>query len=645
MLAILDCWRTARYRPALTAGALTLISVLWAGTGQSEAVAASLRPLVERDSLALVLCYVGWWLLLRSLGYAADRLRGGTTVPPLSRSSSPDRPQYEDAAGRGTRTEYLSAFAIVTLLTVAIAWPTLLLGLPNAGGHRLRSDDALLRQPDPPPAFTRPPSWLWDPSVSSALFDPWAYTNYQPHDLLAAQALRVGEWPLWNPYNGFGAPILANGQASPLFPLKLPLYLLLNSGLVPASLAFSYYLLLRLWLAGCGTYLWARAAGLGHQAALLAALVFMFSGPLLTQFHGVTATPGTLLPLVLWACERFVRRLTWRAATTVGLALAVLSLSGHLVPVAYTGVAALVYTVLRARQQATILGRRVWPRLGRGASIIALVALGPALLTALPFWELSQQGAARPLGAIGQATWSAAFNGWLLPMLLHVIALPGGPLSIAVGSLAVVLAAIAILRFRSHPLATVLVGALGASLLMILTNTPTNVLISVRASFGSSYATAPVAFALAGLAGVGLDLLLTIRRTQGMRAALTALLGPILGLGLIGVALFDLAHDATRSPTWLVYTPLLLGVALAPPARRWLRGQLPAGRAREPIIRIALAGAVLLLVPLLILGARQVYRDWVGERLIGTMQGPDGRFAWTAARTGGGTWRLYIRGE
>ena len=277
MLTTLDRWRTARYRPALTAGVLTLISVLWAGTGQSEAVAASLRPLVERDSLALVICYVGWWLLLRGLGYAADRLRGDTVSSPLPRSSSPDRPQYEDAAGRGTRTEYLSAFAIVTLLTVAIAWPTLLLGLPNAGGHYVRLVDPLFRQPDPPTAFTRPPSWLWDPSVSSALFDPWAYTNYQPHDLLAAQALRVGEWPLWNPYNGLGAPILANGQASPLFPLKLPLYLLLNSGLVPASLAFSYYLLLRLWLAGCGTYLWARAAGLKHQAALLAALIFMFS--------------------------------------------------------------------------------------------------------------------------------------------------------------------------------------------------------------------------------------------------------------------------------------------------------------------------------------------------------------------------------
>ncbi len=643
MLTTMDRWRTARYRPALTAGVLTLISMPWAGTGQSEAIIAFLRPLVERDSLALALCYVGWWLLLRGLDYATDRLCGSSASPP-PRSISPDQPLEAVAARRATRTEYLSALAIVTVLTVAIAWPMLLLGQPNAGGHGLRSDDALFQQPDHLSAFARPPSWLWDPSVSSALFDPWAYFNYQPHDLLAAQALRVGGWPLWNPYNGLGTPILANGQASPLFPLKLPLYLLLNSGLVPASLAFSYYLLLRLWLAGCGTYLWARAAGLGHQAALLAAIIFMFSGPLLVQFHGVTATPGTILPLVLWLCERFVRRLTWSAAATVGLAFAVLSLSGHFVAVAYTGVAALVYTALRARQQATICGRQVWASLGRRAIVMALVALGTALLTVLPFWELSQQGAARPLDTIGQATWSATFNRWLLPMLLHAVSLPGGRrLSIAIGPLALVLVIVVILRWRSHPLATVLVGALGASLLLILTNHPTNVLGSVGASFNSQYATAPVAFALAGLAGVGLDLLLVIRRTQGMRATLTALLGPTLGLGLIGVALFDLTHDATRPPSVLAVTPLLLGVTVIPPARRWLRGQFPAGRGRDPIIRIAPAGVILLVVPLLILATQHIYRDWVGERLIGTMQGPDGQFSWTAERTGRGAWTLNTR--
>ena len=644
LLTTLGRWRTARYRPALTAGALTLISVLWAGAGQPEAVAASLRPLAERDSLALAICYVGWWLLLRSLDYATDRWRGGhRKSSPLPRSSSPDRPQYAEHGPAGTRTEYLSAFAIVTLLTVAMAWPTLLLGQPNAGGIYVRVSDPLFRQLTPSLEFTRPPSWLWNPGVSRGTFDVWAYTNYQPQDLLAAQTLRIGGYPLWNPYNGLGAPLLANGQSSPLFPLKLPLYLLLNNGLVPTSLAFSYYLLLRLWLAGCGTYLWARAAGLGHQAALLAALVFMFSGPLLTQFHIVTSTSFALLPLLLWVGEHFVRRLTWRAAATVGLAFAVLSLSGHLVAVAYTGVGVLVYLALRARQQATIRGRQVWPRLGRGAIITALIALGPALLTVLPYWELSQQGPALPLGGIGQATWSAAFHGRLLSTLLHVVDPPGGSISAAVGPLAVVLVIVAILRWRAHPLATVLVGVLGAGLLLILTNNPTNVLISVRASFNTHYATASVAFALAGLAGVGLDLLLAIRRTQGLRPALTTLLWPTLGLGLVGVALFDLAHDATRPPSWPVFAPLLLGAIFVPPAWQWLRGQLPAGRTREPIIRIALAGAVILIVPLLVLAAQQVYHSWVGERLIGTMQGPDGQFSWTAARTGGGTWNLNTR--
>ena len=91
MLTTLDRWRTARYRPALTAGALTLISVFWAGAGQSAAVAATLRPLAEGDSPTLVICYVVWWLLLRmpSLSYAVGRLQRGRRKLPTTQEFQP----------------------------------------------------------------------------------------------------------------------------------------------------------------------------------------------------------------------------------------------------------------------------------------------------------------------------------------------------------------------------------------------------------------------------------------------------------------------------------------------------------------------------------------------------------------------------
>ena len=57
-----------------------------------------------------------------------------------------------------------------------------------------------------------------------------------------------------------------------------------------------------------------------------------------------------------------------------------------------------------------------------------------------------------------------------------------------------------------------------------------------------------------------------------------------------------------------------------------------------------MASAVILSVPLLTLAAQHIYRDWVGERLVGTMRGPNGRFAWTAVRAGDGVWGLYTRG-
>ena len=85
MILTSDRWRTVRYRPALTAVALTLVSVLWVEASEPLVVATSLRPLSEDHSLASVTCYICivWWLLLRSLGYVTNRLQGDSTISPL----------------------------------------------------------------------------------------------------------------------------------------------------------------------------------------------------------------------------------------------------------------------------------------------------------------------------------------------------------------------------------------------------------------------------------------------------------------------------------------------------------------------------------------------------------------------------------
>ena len=84
-----------------------------------------------------------------------------------------------------------------------------------------------------------------------------SYLWYQYH----AQSLAQGCFPLWNPWRGMGFPQIANYQSGFFSPLLAPLFLL------PLPLVAVPYLILRLMLAGWGTYVYARRLNLRHWPA------------------------------------------------------------------------------------------------------------------------------------------------------------------------------------------------------------------------------------------------------------------------------------------------------------------------------------------------------------------------------------------
>jgi len=88
----------------------------------------------------------------------------------------------------------------------------------------------------------------------------------------AADQLRHGNLPLWNPHVFCGTPFLGWAQAGVLYPpnwldVVLPLPLSINLGIA-----------LHVFLAGLFTYLWGLRRGLHPVAAVTAAALFMFSG-------------------------------------------------------------------------------------------------------------------------------------------------------------------------------------------------------------------------------------------------------------------------------------------------------------------------------------------------------------------------------
>jgi len=99
------------------------------------------------------------------------------------------------------------------------------------------------------------------------------FTYFYPYKAYAAEVVRQGRLPLWNPYLFMGVPFLANIQSALFYPLNFPLYWL------PVPRMVSYSIVLHVFLAGLFAYFYARLSlGLRRGGAWLAAAVFALSG-------------------------------------------------------------------------------------------------------------------------------------------------------------------------------------------------------------------------------------------------------------------------------------------------------------------------------------------------------------------------------
>jgi hypothetical protein len=144
-------------------------------------------------------------------------------------------------------------------------------------------------------------------------------------------AVRGGELPLWNPWVGNGAPLLANYQTGVLYP---PNWLAL---LMPLDLSLSWLGALHLAFAGAGMVLLARRLGLGALGQAIAGLAFGLSQYLVARvgFLSINAAVAWL-PWVVVAVEwqaRLPAATAWRArlmpALALSAAVALLLLAGH----------------------------------------------------------------------------------------------------------------------------------------------------------------------------------------------------------------------------------------------------------------------------------------------------------------------------
>lgn len=137
------------------------------------------------------------------------------------------------------------------------------------------------------------------------------------------RCVAAGSWPLWDPWTGFGQPMLANPSAQVFYP---PSWLNL---LMPPALYYSLYVVAHLAFAGVGLYLLTRRLGLGREAALGAAAIWMGSGPLLSLVNVWHHFAGAAwMPWVLLGLHECLTCADWGRAALAGTALAGQVLAG-----------------------------------------------------------------------------------------------------------------------------------------------------------------------------------------------------------------------------------------------------------------------------------------------------------------------------
>lgn len=207
---------------------------------------------------------------------------------------------------------------------------------------------------------------------------------------LSNRLLRSGELPLWNPYVLCGAPLLANSQSAPFYPLHL------LTCWLPTPRLMGWLAWFHLFWAGFGMALFLRQNGLSRLSCLLGAGLWSFSA-FFTCWLQLSSVPATLawFPWLLRGVQK-VFELGWRGMGAFGLAGGMMLLAGHLQFALYGWLLALAYALWLFFVGGTTQGQLNPPfRLSNLRFLLVLVVglMAAFLLAAielLPVFELSR---------------------------------------------------------------------------------------------------------------------------------------------------------------------------------------------------------------------------------------------------------------
>jgi len=189
-------------------------------------------------------------------------------------------------------------------------------------------------------------------------------------------ALDHGEWPLWNPLEFGGMPLLANYQSAVLYPPRL-LHAVLDR-----YVATTLYVILKLWLCGFCAFICARVFGLRPFSAMIPAVAWMLSGYNTTWAYWADPDVAAWLPLQLASAELLARGYLRRGWALMALSSTLMLLGGHPESAFTMSAGTGIFFFLRL----AALKKRGWNPIAF-AGLAWLVALAVTAPQTLPFLE------------------------------------------------------------------------------------------------------------------------------------------------------------------------------------------------------------------------------------------------------------------
>lgn len=190
------------------------------------------------------------------------------------------------------------------------------------------------------------------------------------------RAIAEGSWLLWDPYMGFGAPMLADANNQAFYPFKW-----LNLVLSPSTY-YKALVLTHTAFAGIGAFRLGRRYGLREWPALAAAGLWVSSGPFLSTVAHHHFVSACWITWVMIGVESVLEAPSPINAARLGLAAAAMLLGGSGDVGLMTVMAACLRGVTHLVLQRPPLS--VGLRLARSAGLAALLAFGVASAQWIP---------------------------------------------------------------------------------------------------------------------------------------------------------------------------------------------------------------------------------------------------------------------